>query len=201
MSGSAPNVNFEDASEIPSQIEAKISNDGRVIIDQIQHQDELRSRGFGEKESDQYILKPFEALYLKYTEKLSIPEHPNLKFETLFELLQKHDRNILAKFLVYRDLRSRGYVAKDGFGFGNDFRVYDRGDYQKKPAKYVVFGINEGVNVTAKSFASSIKQVEKMGKDAIVAVIERRGEVIYYKAASMRFPEITRLHRSSDVQS
>jgi tRNA-intron endonuclease len=28
-----------------------------------------------------------------------------------------------------------------------------------------------------------------MGKEAVVAVIERRGEVIYYKASKMRFTE------------
>jgi tRNA-intron endonuclease len=28
-----------------------------------------------------------------------------------------------------------------------------------------------------------------MGKEAVVAVIERRGEVIYYKASKMRFIE------------
>ena len=31
----------------------------------------------------------------------------------------------MSVFLVYRDLRSKGYVAKEGFGFGNDFRVYE----------------------------------------------------------------------------
>jgi tRNA-intron endonuclease len=95
----------------------------------------------------------------------------------------------MTKFLVYRDLRSRGYVAKEGFGFGNDFRVYERGEYEKKPAKYVIFGINEGTNITARSFSQAIEQIEKMGKEAVVAVIERRGEVIYYKASKMRFIE------------
>jgi tRNA-intron endonuclease len=80
-------------------------------------------------------------------------------------------------------------VAKEGFGFGNDFRVYERGDYEKKPAKYVIFGINEGTNVSAKEFCESVEQIEKMGKEAVVAVIERRGEVIYYKASRMNFIE------------
>jgi tRNA-intron endonuclease len=78
-------------------------------------------------------------------------------------------------------------VAKEGFGFGNDFRVYERGEYEKKPAKYVVFGINEGTNVKAKDFALAVSQIQKMGKEAVVAVIERRGEVIYYKASTINF--------------
>ena len=35
---------------------------------------------------------------------------------------------------LFRDLKTRGYVVKDGFGFGSDFRVYERGDYGEKGA-------------------------------------------------------------------
>ncbi|MFL6492084.1 MAG: tRNA-intron lyase [Nitrososphaera sp.] len=171
----------------PSIIEAHITGNGKIVIVETRIQDELRTKGFGEKEDDEYILKPYEALYLFHTKRLKLKNKPETGFKSLFELLQKHNRNIMSEFLVYRDLRSRGYVAKEGFGFGNDFRVYERGEYEKKPAKYVVFGIKEGTNTTAKEFASTVGQIQKMGKEAVVAVIERRGEVIYYKAATIRF--------------
>jgi tRNA-intron endonuclease, archaea type len=184
---------FSDAKviegEIPSSVEARLSAGGKILIDETRFQDELRTKGFGDKEDAEYVLKPYEALYLVYTRRITFKNRQNLIFEPLFERLLKYDRNIMTKFLVYRDLRSRGYVAKEGFGFGNDFRVYERGEYEKKPAKYVVFGINEGTNTRAKDFAGAINQIEKMGKEAVVAVIERRGEVIYYKASKMRFTE------------
>jgi tRNA-intron endonuclease len=34
---------------------------------------------------------------------------------------------------------------------------------------------------------SAIEQISRMGKEAVIAVIERRGEVIYYKVSKMRF--------------
>jgi tRNA-intron endonuclease len=34
-----------------------------------------------------------------------------------------------------------------------------------------------------------IEEVENMGKDAVIAVVERRGEVIYYKTSKMNFSE------------
>lgn len=170
-------------------VEARLAGGGKVLIDETRSQDELRTRGFGEREGQEYVLKPYEALYLLQAKRLVFASKKDVTFDSLFEHLLKHDRNIMTKFLVYRDLRSRGYVAKEGFGFGDDFRVYERGEYEKKPAKYVVFGINEGANVTARSFASAIEQIEKMGKEAVVAVIERRGEVIYYKASKMRFSQ------------
>jgi tRNA-intron endonuclease, archaea type len=171
----------------PSIIEGYLASNRKIVVDETRFQDELRSKGFGERENAEFILKPYEALYLFHTKRLKLKNKPAIGFNSLFELLLKHNRNIMSEFLVYRDLRSRGYVAKEGFGFGYDFRVYERGDYEKKPAKYVVFGINEGTNTTAKEFASAVSQIQKMGKEAVVAVIERRGEVIYYKASTISF--------------
>ncbi|MEM3160358.1 MAG: tRNA-intron lyase [Nitrososphaera sp.] len=168
-------------------VEARISG-SRILVDDVRVQDELRTRGYGEKEGDDYVLKPYEALYLMQAKRLTV-KGKEMTFDSLFEFLLKHDRNIMTRFLVYRDLKSRGYVAKEGFGFGDDFRVYERGEYEKKPAKYVVFGVSEGANVSAKDFAGAVEEIEKMGKDAVVAVIERRGEVIYYKASRMRFAQ------------
>jgi tRNA-intron endonuclease len=180
----------EAAAEVePSIIEGNLSGNGKIVIVESRFQDELRTKGFGEKEDAEYVLKPYEALYLLYTKRLILKNKPGLTFSSLFEILLKHNRNMMSEFVVYRDLRSRGYVAKEGFGFGNDFRVYERGKYEKKPAKYVVFGIKEGTNTTAKEFATAVEQIQKMGKEAVLAVIERRGEVIYYKASKLRFVE------------
>jgi tRNA-intron endonuclease len=191
---SAPSAQpFPDAkiseAEIPSVVEARLTTGGKILVDQTRFQDELRSRGFGEKEGVEYIVKSYEALYLMHTRRLALTNKESMTFDLMFELLVKHDRNIMTKFLIYRDLRSRGYVAKEGFGFGNDFRVYERGEYEKKPAKYVVFGINEGTHTGVNDLVTAVDQIEKMGKEAVVAVIERRGEVIYYKVSRMRFAE------------
>ncbi|MDP8888239.1 MAG: tRNA-intron lyase [Thermoproteota archaeon] len=173
----------------PSIIDGYLAGNRKIVVDETRFQDELRTKGFGEKENTEFILKPYEALYLFYIKRLKLKNRPAIGFNSLLELLLKHNRNIMSEFLVYRDLRSRGYVVKEGFGFGNDFRVYERGDYEKKPAKYVVFGINEGTNTKAKEFASAVSQIQKMGKEAVVAVIERRGEVIYYKASTIHFTD------------
>jgi tRNA-intron endonuclease, archaea type len=184
-----PDAKIMNEAGMPPVVEARLAGSGKVLVDETRFQDELRTKGFGEKEDAEYVLKAYEALYLMNTKRLVLKGRKEMTFDSLFDMLVKYDRNIMTKFLVYRDLRSRGYVAKEGFGFGNDFRVYERGEYEKKPAKYVIFGINEGTNITARSFLQAIEQIEKMGKEAVVAVIERRGEVIYYKASKMRFIE------------
>jgi tRNA-intron endonuclease len=179
----------ESLAEVNSLIDARLDESNRAIVEQVQFQDELRAKGFGEKDHADYVLKSYESLYLLYRKKLSFTNKIEITFDSLLNALVKSDKDVMTNFLIYRDLRSRGYVAKEGFGFGNDFRVYERGEFQKKPARYVIFGISEGTNIKARAFGEAVAQVEKMGKEAVIAVIERRGEVIYYKASKMRFAE------------
>ena len=196
----------ESASEVYTELQQSINarlakRQLKFIIDDEKHRDQLKNKGFGEKEDSEYVLKPYEALYLIYTKKLIIKDRDNtVDFDGLVRTILKRDKNILTRFMVYRDLRSRGYIPKEGFGFGVDFRVYERGEYEKKPAKYVVFGISEGTKIKADKLAETIDQITRMGKDAVIAVIERRGEVIYYKMSKVAFPSNEKVAEEPNVQ-
>jgi tRNA-intron endonuclease, archaea type len=176
--------------EIPCVVEAFLTEKNtKIVIKDKGFQDQLRNKGFGEKHNLEYILQPYEALFLIHTKRLVLNAKKGkpIDFDSLLNNALRYDKEMLTKFLIYRDLRSRGYVAKEGFGFGVDFRVYERGEFEKKPAKYVVFGINEGVQMQTEEFSEALDQITKMGKNAVVAVIERRGEVTYYKVSKARF--------------
>jgi len=176
--------------EFPDLVEAVLMERKlRIVVKDVGFQDQLRNKGFGEKLDSEYILQPYEALYLIHTKRLLLhtKKVKKLDFESLLKITLRHDKEILTKFLIYRDLRSRGYVAKEGFGFGVDFRLYERGEFEKKPARYVVFGINEGIQVETTDFSEALDQITKMGKNAVAAVIERRGEITYYKISKVLF--------------
>jgi len=167
---------------------AALEGEGTRVIERDRY-GELEESGYGTKEGKDLVLRDYEALYLLYAKKLEIEAKggEKLTFERLAELAQKKARDSWTKFVIYRDLRSRGYIVRDGFGFGTDLRVYERGDYPKKPAKYVVFALDEGIEKGMADLQKSVKEMAKMGKEAIIAVIERRGEVIYYKVTRARF--------------
>ncbi len=181
----------DNNSESQSIVEAFIEEkDLKIIISETKFKDQLRNKGFGEVFNEEYLLSNLETLYLLSNSKLKLSgKKKEYDFSSFLKLLLKKDRKILTKYLIYRDLRSKGYVVKEGFGFGTDFRIYERGEYGKKPSKYVSIGINEGLNIKSKDFVDTIDQIENMGKDTIIAVIERRGEVIYYKTMKMSFFE------------
>jgi len=173
-------------------VEGSLFKNGSVIIPDTRSQDQLRNKGYGEVEGSNYILRPYEVLHLIHSKRLKAFKNKKkepLDFDSALRLALKYDKEMLTKFLIYRDLRTRGYVAKEGFGFGADFRIYERGTFEKKVAKYVVFGINEGTNTKLSNFSKIISDIRIMGKEAIVAVVERRGEVIYYKLDKIKFTE------------
>ncbi len=168
---------------------------GEMISDQtcISDKDmihELEQKGYGEIEKEKLFLKQFETLYLLYAGRLVLKKgNKQIDFDSFMSVCQKTNSEILTQFLIYRDLRNRGYVVKDGFGFGSDFRVYERGHFGEKGAKFLIFGLDEGQQEKMGNLQKKIEEITQMGKEPIIAVIERRGEVIYYKINKMNFYE------------
>lgn len=169
-------------------LKAVLDGDGVRVAEQ-ERLGELEEGGYGSRVEKSLVLKDYEALYLLYVKKLEITDRDGstIAFEKLAEVAEKKAADSWTKFVIYRDLRSRGYVVREGFGFGTDLRVYERGDYPKKPAKYVVFALDEGIEKGMADLQKSVREMSRMGKEAIIAVIERRGEVIYYKVSRARF--------------
>jgi len=168
-------------------VEGELISD-QTIISNKEMIHELEIKGYGELDDGKLVLKFFEALYLLYAQKLILKKgKKTIDFDSLMVTCKKQDSETLTKFLIYRDLRNRGYVVKDGFGFGSDFRVYERGHFGEKGAKFLVFGLNEGQQEKMGNLQKKIEEITQMGKEPIIAVIERRGEVIYYKINRMNF--------------
>jgi len=176
-------MSFENNSKIQGIL---IKN--QIMVLNPDSQKDLEQKGYGEFEKNKFYLKSFESLYLLYTGTLTLFKgKKKVDFDSLMQICKKNDEGILTKFLVYRDLRTRGYTVKDGFGFGSDFRVYSKGDFGEKGAKFLVFGLSEGKQEKIGKFQKKIEEIIKMGKEPIIAVIERRGEIIYYKITLMNF--------------
>src|SRR5574338_349499 len=176
-------------SELESRIDGILVKD-HTLVENKEMRNSLELKGFREEIKKKFYLKPFESLYLLYTDKLKLLRgKQEVSFEYLVDECIKYDPDAFTKFLIYRDLRTKGYVAKDGFGFGSDFRVYERGQFGEKGTKYVVFGLTEGKREKIGLLQKQIEDITAMGKEPVIAVIERRGEVIYYKVSRIKFLE------------
>jgi tRNA-intron endonuclease len=187
------------SSDTEPNIEGVLVDDHTVITNK-EMQNALEQKGYGELKQNKFLLKPFESMYFLFYNKLQLTKgKKHIGFDQMLQICTEFDENALTKFLIYRDLRVRGYAVKDGFGFGSDFRVYERGQFGEKGAKYLVFGLAEGKQEKIGQLQKNIEEITKMGKEPILAVIERRGEIIYYKISLVRFMENTKNLDASGV--
>jgi tRNA-intron endonuclease len=179
--------------EQPPRPEAKTEGyltEKGVKITEKQKVDELQTRGYGVKEDGELLLNFYEALYLldKGLLEVKSEEGAKIDFQRLLQISEKTDENTWGKYLVYRDLRSRGYVAREGFGLGVDFRVYERGEYGKDTAKYLILNLQEGKPITLEELVQIMRQCQSLKKELIMAVMSRRGEIVYYSVSQLTLP-------------
>jgi tRNA-intron endonuclease len=150
--------------------------------------EEFSLKGYGVEEDGKLQLTFYEALFLLGKGAITVTDKETKKkmgFQDLLKRFQQVDKDAWVRYLIYRDMRGRGYVAREGFGLGIDFRVYERGDYGRGTAKHLIFGIQEGQPVTIEKLARTQRHVQNLKKNLILAVINRRGEIVYYSLSEL----------------
>ena len=182
--------------ETSRSVEAKVIEaslgEKDIIVSLPENIEELTSRGYGTSKNKKLVLTFCETLFLVGKEIIAVKDLKNRKkidFQQLLSRYQMLDENAWAKYLIYRDLRSRGYVARDGFGLGIDFRVYERGEYGTATAKNLVLGIQEGQPVSMEDLIRALKNAHSLKKELVLAVLNRRGEVVYYSLSKLTMSE------------
>ena len=162
--------------------------DNNITITGPQDIEELANRGYGTKQDSKLALAHYEALYLHSKNIVEVHEAKTKKPLTFQQILGHYkasDPNAWTKYLIYRDLRGRGYVTREGFGQDIDFRMYERGEYGTNTAKYLILGIQEGQPITLEKLAQTLKTAHSQKKELVLAVLNRRGEVVHYSLSQL----------------
>jgi tRNA-intron endonuclease len=182
-----------EVSPTPELVKVKASlKEKGVLVSEKESIESLSTRGYGVPENGNLSLAFFEALFLISKEILEVFDEKtgnSVSFQDVLERFKLADKDMWVKYLVYRDLRSRGYVVREGFGLGIDFRVYERGEYGKEIATYLIFVIQEGQPVLIEELARALNYVLNLKKKLVLAVINRRGEVVYYSVSQFTLSE------------
>lgn len=112
-----------------------------------------------------------------------------LGFQDILKKYKAIDRNAWIKYLIYRDLRGRGYVIREGFSIGVDFRLYGRGEYSKDSADYLVYGVYEGMALSIEDLVQVLVRSQNLKKTLLLAVVNRRGEIVYYTLSRLNLQQ------------
>ncbi len=138
----------------------------RVLIFDKNGINKLHSRGYGCLEDKFLVLSLIEALFLVDLGWLEVKyKNKTLSFEELYNYSQNFEKKICLKFLVYKDLRKRGYIVKTGLKYGADFRVYDRGaNIEKEHSIYLVKVFNEDSSIYINELTGFVRVAHSVKK-------------------------------------
>ena len=135
---------------------------------------------FGKIEADYLNLSLIEACYLLEKGRLNIYEdNVECSIGYLMDLLKEQD--LYGKYIVYRDLKDRGFVIKTGFKYGSDFRLYDRG---RSPGKghsdFLVKIVYENFDINVLDFSSYVRVSHGVNKKLLLAIVDDDFDITYY---------------------
>ncbi len=111
-----------------------------------------------------------------------------IDFKTLYDHATSLDKRFSHRYRVYEDLRERGLLARTGFKFGCDFRVYERGVQLKKGpksakehTKWIVFCVPEDFTMSFQELSRSVRLAHNIRARMLWAVVDNEGDVTYYQ--------------------
>ena len=153
-----------------------------------QAKDLYSNRLFGEHVSGKIHYSYVEALYLREKKKIEVyAKTKKISFNELMEKCKKHDKKIQIKFLVYKDLRDKGYLLKTALKFGADFRVYDKGSRPgRKHARWILYPVGESTEMTWHDFSAKNRVAHSTKKNLLIAVVDSEGDISYYEVSWLR---------------
>ena len=150
-----------------------------IIVPTQAEADSLYQDGYGYRRNKNHYLRGVETLYNVERGKLVVVDEESnqtLSFQELLHMLTQNEPGLWTSYIVYKDLRTRGFIIqlKD-----QDFRVYERGDYGNKPPSYQLKIISEG---KPEQIETILDELEAMNESMSmkIAVVDRRGEIVYY---------------------
>ena len=135
---------------------------------------------FGKIEADSLQLSLIEACYLLEKDRLDIYEDDiECSIGYIIDILKEQD--IYGKYVVYRDLKDRGFIIKTGFKYGTDFRLYTRGrSSELGHSYYLVKVIFESYEINTLDFASYVRVAHGVNKKFLLAIVDEDFDITYY---------------------
>ena len=195
----------EEREPYPTQ-EGKLMDD-HVIVDE--GANEVYDNGYyGSFDDDRKLmLSPVESLLLIERGRLNVTaddENDAFTFDEILTNFLKNDPQIWTRYLVYRDLRSRGYIVRTGLGDPIHYRVYPRGGVLgKDEAAYLVCIVVEGTPFKLDILDSVTRQARNVRKKLVLAVVDNVGEVTYYLGTQVNLAvrkQISDITGKGDIQ-
>jgi len=198
--GDFPNQDAIESSEETEIEEEAVEEPAPVIFENgkgyvaSEESDRISQQGFYGNRIDEnrLELEPVELLHLIERKRVTVktPDGKNVGPDYIVTELLDDDPDLWTRYLVFRDLRSRGYAVRQGFGSGIGFRVYARGDRPGvSSANQLVYVLKEGVPISLSDLDMVTQTAFGSRKNLVFALVDQNGEVNYYRVAQATLRE------------
>lgn len=161
-----------------------------IIIDDEEAIDEFYSKSyFGKPKDKKLILSLVEGFYLFEKKKIEIYDYRDkkLSFKLFIKRAVKTEPRFWVRYVVYKDIRTRGYITKTALRFGADFRVYDRGARPgEEHARWLLYCVSEGETFIWQKFAAMNRVAHSTRKRLMISIVDQEADVTYYEVAWKR---------------
>lgn len=157
--------------------------ENKVIVADSTLKGMLVEKGFGESRGKLLVLDLIEALFLFSREKLCVcdTKGKRLSEKKIFDLGLKKDKKFYSKFVVYANLREKGYCIKTGLKFGFDFRVYPKGEkVGSAHTQYVINVVPESERLSMHQLSRMTRLAGNLHAKVLQAVVDSEDAVNFY---------------------
>ena len=154
----------------------------KIYLPRAEHLMELRERGFGHLKGNRIFLSPYETFYLVDKGRIRVvarKRREELSLRDLVKKLSVGKPEVWIKYLVYRDLRDRGYIVREASTV--DFEVHGKG-----PLRRLVSIVYEGREASLEKLNQLLHYAARERKELVLAVIDRRTDIVYYTLSSLK---------------
>lgn len=131
-------------------------------------------------------LEPVEILHLFERKRITVKTSAgdSISAKDIVNGLRDTDPDLWIRYLVFRDLRSRGYAVRQGFGGGIGFRVYARGERPgDATANQLIYVLREGEAISLHDLDKVTETASASRKKLVFGLVDQNGEVNYYRVA------------------
>ncbi len=140
--------------------------------------DEQEFTSYGRVKGDHLELSLVEAAFLIERERLDA----GISLKEFFKRASMHQSYFDLKYVVYRDLRERGYYVQPSV---TDFRLYPRGGRPGEvPASAYVYVLSERIPLSFDDIVSKVTISQNVRKTMLLAIVDGESDLTFYEAKS-----------------
>jgi tRNA-intron endonuclease len=129
-----------------------------------------------------------EAAYLVDADRLDVKNSDDrpVSLEDLAAAGGAADPSFEVHYLVYRDMRERGYLVRPSTTPGVDFDMYPRGGSPKDEVSEWLLAVSERASFETAPFLEMLHRAETFDRRVLIGVVDEEGDVTHYRAQLRR---------------